>query len=388
MAGCTIHRFEVQIMEAIVAQEGLSRNGILLRLAWQAGLSRQELQGITWEQVDLMQGWLQLPGRRIALCGDLFVALGQWQGCCDATPWVLPGREGALPLTSISRLAQQTLQRHGLEGVRLADLRHDYIIAQLHHRSWGAMGRELAMDEGALRKAYGAYVTPPREKNLPSANALAHLLATSPSHLGTLAVGLAWHMGWAPKTLLALTWQQLSVKTVPSDLAPLVQQLRPSHGGGLVFGDIAPTTLSRLARQTLVPYGLEGVTLQTLSKYRKTQGQRQRVEGYLQTQISLTAQEGQSLLGLDKSATYRLMQGWVAEGVLVQVGTHYYHGAIVPPVADHIPLVLAQVQRKRVLYVSDVVALLHIRPKQCQQLLQSLVKDGHFLGTGSRYELP
>ncbi len=388
MAGCTIHRVDGQTMEAIVTQEGRSRNGILLRLAWQAGLSRQELQSLTWEQVDLVQGWLQLPGRRIALGGDLFVALGQWQSRCDGSPWVLPGRQGAMPLPSISRLAKQTLQYHGLEGVRLADLRHDYIITQLHHRSWGAMGQELAMDEGALRKAYGGYVTPPREKNLPTPRALAHLLATSPSHLGTLAVGLAWHMGWAPKTLLTLTWQQLAGEAVPSDLGMLVQQLRPSQEENLVFGGIVPAGLSRLARQTLVPYGLEGVTLQTLAKYRQTQGQRQLVERYLQGQISLTAQEGQVLLGLPKSATYRLIQFWVAEGFLVQVGVHSYHGAVVPPVADHIPLVLAQLQRKRVVYVSDVVALLHIRPKQCQQLLQALAKEGQLVGTGSRYELP
>lgn len=383
-----MQRFEPQAMEEIVVQEGISRNGILLRLAWQAGLSRQELQSLRWQQVDLVQGWLQLPQRRIALGGDLFVALGQWQRCCGESPWVAPGREGALPLTSISRLAQQTLQRYGLEGVRLADLRHGYIIAQLHHRSWGAMGQELAMDEEALRKAYGGYVTPPREKTVPNPKALAQLLATGPSNLGTLAVGLAWQMGWAPKALQTLTWQQLTDQTVPPDLAPLVQALAPKRGTGLVFDGISPAGLSRLARQTLVPYGLEGVTLQSLAKYHQTQGQRHSVETYLRRQRSMTAQEGQALLGLDKSATYRLLQGWVAQGVLVQVGIQYYHGAMVPPVADHEALVLAQIQRKRVLYVGDVVNLLHIRPNQCQQLLQTLAKRGQLLGTGSRYELP
>lgn len=40
-------------MERVLARHPADPEGAVLRLAWQAGLSREEIAGLTWPQVDL-----------------------------------------------------------------------------------------------------------------------------------------------------------------------------------------------------------------------------------------------------------------------------------------------------------------------------------------------
>lgn len=48
-------------MFRILARHPYSPEGVILRLAWQEGLSRKELNELTWDQVDLDGGSLLLP---------------------------------------------------------------------------------------------------------------------------------------------------------------------------------------------------------------------------------------------------------------------------------------------------------------------------------------
>ena len=52
-------------MFRILARHPYSPEGVILRLAWQEGLSRKELNELTWDQVDLDGGSLLLPDRAI-----------------------------------------------------------------------------------------------------------------------------------------------------------------------------------------------------------------------------------------------------------------------------------------------------------------------------------
>ena len=54
-------------MFRILARHPYSPEGVILRLAWQEGLSRKELNELTWEQVDLDGGSLLLPDRTVPL---------------------------------------------------------------------------------------------------------------------------------------------------------------------------------------------------------------------------------------------------------------------------------------------------------------------------------
>ena len=54
-------------MARILARHPYSPEGVILRLAWQAGLSRKELNELTWDQVDLDGGSILLPDRTVPL---------------------------------------------------------------------------------------------------------------------------------------------------------------------------------------------------------------------------------------------------------------------------------------------------------------------------------
>lgn len=52
-------------MARILARHPYSPEGVILRLAWQEGLSRKELNELTWDQVDFDGGSLLLPDRTV-----------------------------------------------------------------------------------------------------------------------------------------------------------------------------------------------------------------------------------------------------------------------------------------------------------------------------------
>ena len=54
-------------MARILARHPYSPEGVILRLAWQEGLSRKELNELTWDQVDLDGGSILLPDRTVPL---------------------------------------------------------------------------------------------------------------------------------------------------------------------------------------------------------------------------------------------------------------------------------------------------------------------------------
>ena len=68
---------EESVMNALLRRCGESSAGIILRLAWQAGLNRPEMHALTWDQVDLDRGELHLPTHTVPLAAELLAALRQ-----------------------------------------------------------------------------------------------------------------------------------------------------------------------------------------------------------------------------------------------------------------------------------------------------------------------
>lgn len=365
-------------LAALLAHEVDATAGLVLALAWQAGLTRQEIQSLQWEQVSFDRWQLCLPKRTVSLCADLASRLG---GCACQRGHVVCGRQGALRPESISRMARTALSKGGLPDVGLHDLRHDYIQTQLERRSWAEVSQELAMTESDLRKAYGKTLLspPPKHPVMVAKEGDIQALLSRPS-LGALAVGLAYYHGLSSQQLRGLRWE-----TLPSLPQVNLSTLRPKSCEGLVF-PFSGVTLAQLARKVLSAQGLVGVTLRSLALQAQRREPLEQVEVYLQRHHSLTCQEGQGLLSLSKNATYRLLQAGVNEGQLVQVGGYYYSATQVPPLEDHVPLVLSLLQRRGVVYVEDVHTLLHLRESQCQGLLQSMVSQGHLVRFGTRYQ--
>ena len=126
-------------MAQLLAEQTQTAAGLILRLAWRQGLTREEIQRLTWNDVDFSAHQLRLPDRTIPLETETEDCLRRQAERPDPpTPFVVVSdrRRQQMPPESISRLARKTLDRAGLGGISLMDLRHDFIIRHLESHDW------------------------------------------------------------------------------------------------------------------------------------------------------------------------------------------------------------------------------------------------------------
>ena len=128
------HQPNKDALNRILLTEYASATGVILRLAWLEGLTRDEISGLTWEQIDFDANELRLPERTVPLDGDAARCLLAWRTLCgEYGPYVVVSEQRRARLTpqSISRLARTALDAQGQEKVRLLDLRYDFVLRQL-----------------------------------------------------------------------------------------------------------------------------------------------------------------------------------------------------------------------------------------------------------------
>ena len=139
-AQCTFHRPDAEKLTAALNRYYFDPVGIVLCLAWRAGLGRGEIHALTWEQVDFRGEVLRLPDREVPLSPELREALLRWEKRCaaleDRHVAVSPRLKTHLQPASISILARSALDSVGLEDVTLKDLRYDCICRMLETHDW------------------------------------------------------------------------------------------------------------------------------------------------------------------------------------------------------------------------------------------------------------
>ena len=155
-----VNRPDEAAMDRILAQAG--PEGVVLRLAWQAGLSRDEISALVWDQVSFLDDRLELPDRHIPLHPELRAVLWKlYESNHDASPRVVLSSRGKTPLApeSISRLARLALDREGQRAVRLMDLRHDWIIRQLADKDWSTVARISGVEIPTLQARFSSCIS-------------------------------------------------------------------------------------------------------------------------------------------------------------------------------------------------------------------------------------
>ena len=191
---------------------------VVLRLAWQAGLSRDEISTLTWEQVSFLDDRLELPDRHVPLDGELRAVLWRlYEVNHEDSPRVVLSSRGKTPLRpeSISRLARQALDAEGQTSVRLMDLRHDWIIRQLATQDWPTVARISGVEIPALQARFGAYAPAERPARPESAAGqvdefkLWRVLQAERGSPAGLALWLVWQLGLQAQEVIALTWDQV-----------------------------------------------------------------------------------------------------------------------------------------------------------------------------------
>lgn len=415
MQDYVVNRPDEGAMEQALRENPGNAAGAVLRLAWQAGLLRDEIQHLTWEQVDFLDGCLVLPDRKVPIGRELLDWLQALRDGRDRSQEavVLSDRDRK-PLTpqSISRLARTALDKQGQTSVRLIDLRHDFILRQLQEHDWQYVSRITGVEAAGLNVHFAEHLEEKkistRIRREDSAQidefALWKLLRAEGTSPAGIALWLTWQAGLRLEELISLTWDQ-----VRGDRLCLPQREVPLSGGAKkALEELAQregregpvltaprsrqpydrTRLSKLVRAALIRAGLDNLTLRDL---RVDCALRSGGEGQILSQVRregwITRNDVCALLNVSRTTAYNRLKQLVSRGRLTQVGARYYLPESVVPPERQEAAVLEYLEREGFAYRQDVARLLGIGVSQCRPLLQRMLARGSILQDRQRYIL-
>lgn len=412
-----INRPEKGAMDQILQKNSYNAAETILRLAWQAGLLRDEIQHLTWAQIDFPYRQIVLPDRTVPISEELVDWLADLKdhrnGCSETV--VLSDRDRK-PLTpqSISRLARTALDKEGQTAIRLIDLRHDFVLRQLEEHDWQYVSRITGVEAAALNLHFSKHL---REKKVSTRIrreepaqidefSLWKLVQTERTTPAGVTLWLTWQLGLRLEEIVALKWDQVDLEqgslhmpdrtvSLTSGVHSVLKDLRAASPDS-VYVLTAPRSgqpydrvrLSKLVRTLLIRAGMDNVTLRDLRLdcAARTGGEDQ-VMAYLRKHQSVTRNQVMELLGVSKTAAYTRLKQMEKRGKLTQVGARYYlKGNVVPP-ERQAEAILEYLAKEGFAYRQDIARLLRIDPGQCRPILQKMVAAGQIIQKRQRYEL-
>lgn len=410
-----VNRPEEAAMQRLLEQVA-GPEEVVLRLAWQAGLTRDEISALTWEQVSFSDGRLELPERTIPLEDGLHTVLWRlYEADHEASPRVALSSRGKKPLQpeSISRLARQALDRAGQANVRLIDLRHDWIIRQLEHQDWAAVARISGVNITTLQIRFSEYVKKERAAQQKPAGGidefrLWRVLQTERNSPEGLTLWLVWQLGLQVNEVIELTWEQVDLakgvlrlsnrdvlltNAVRRLLEDTYKTRTAADDPHVVLTEnsrkpLDQPRISRMVRAVLIRGGMEQVRLRDLRRDENREDGDRCILEAVGAQGALSRGAVMKLLGVSTTAAHARLRRLVEEQKLVRIGAKYYLAGTAVPEEQHLDVIQSYLLETGFAYRQDIAKLLGIQPKQCTLVLRRMVKAGELFQTGQKYYLP
>ena len=415
----TVHRPDEAAVRRILERHPSDAAGMIFRLAWLAGLLRNEIVSLRWESVSFLNQEIELPDRWVPLCPELEQYLARMSERMDwGSDYVLLSDRLHKPMQPqpVSRIVRQELDAEGQTSVRLIDLRHDFIIRQLLQHDWQYVSRITGVEAVTLGQHFAAYLpagrvsTKIQAEKPPEVDELRlwRLIQEEGASVAGLALQLTWQAGLTLEEIAALTWEQV-------DLAEGV--LRPSPRRTLALGDalrqflaevrpadaapgdrvvraprsraaMRPDRISRVTRAALIRAGLDDLTLRDLRQdYALRAGGEARILQYVRDHGFITRNALMDLFGISKTTAYQRLAALTDRGRLTRVGARYYLPTEVVPPEEQYQVIREYLLAEGPAYRQDIARLLHIAPKQCTVILKHLVDEGKLRRENYRYTL-
>ena len=415
----TVHRPDEAAIRRILEKHPYDAVGMAVRLAWMAGLLRNEIVSVRWDAVNFLNQEIELPDRSIPLCPELEEYLARMSERLDwGSNYVLLSDRLHKPMQPqpVSHIVRRALDEEGQREVRLIDLRHDFIIRQLQRHDWQYVSRITGVAAVALGQHFAEFLPEKRvstkvlPERAPDVNEilLSRLLHSEGTSAAGTALQLTWQAGLTLEEITALTWDQVDVqrrllepipgKTVPMNdgLAQFLERLRMESGesGGTVLRaprsrlPMRPDRLSRVVRAALVRAGIDDLTVRDLRQdYAIRAGGETRILQYVRQHGFITRNALTELLHVSKPTAYRRLTALTDKGRLVRVGTRYYPPAAGVPPERQYQVIREYLQEEGAAYRQDIARLLRMEPGQCTVILQHRVEGGKLSREKYRYTL-
>ena len=415
-----VNRPDTAAMERLLGSHASDAAGVAVRLAWQAGLLRDEITNLTWDQVDFERNQLQLPARTIPITQMLadylrsvyrkwtFLTGNSTNNCVICSDRY----HKQMQPQAISRIARRVLDEVGQTNVRLVDLRHDYIIRQLEQHDWSYVARITGMEIRSLQLHFAQYLPNGRAGPKHSEKSgdidefkLWKILQAEKDTPAGLVLWLTWSMGLTAKNIVSLTWDQVDLEKnlihLPEGEVPLTAaakrilakrlQKRTEDLHVLLSAEskkpMDVSRVSRITRTALIRGGMENWTLRDLwTRYEKSNWE-QKITEAIRRSGPITRSHIMELYGQTKSAAYQRLRAMLDKGLLVRVGYKYYlPDSVVPPERQQEAL-YEYLKKEGFACRKDITTALQIETEQCSALLKHEVDSGNLIKVGQKYYL-
>jgi len=329
----------------------------VIRLAWQAGLTRQEIYELEWSNISWEENMIQLPKKSVPMADEL-------RHCLETRRILFPPAQYPYVVTADSnsnhpskdsfyRIAVKTMnEESALEGIGLNDLRSDFLIRILEQGGRAKAVREGGISIESLYVAYADYMPSakgevkkmnPADAQLDEERLLA-LLRSEGSSLTAIVLWLIWELGMTLGEITSLTWDQIdfdaNVITLPEKeyvMTPPVSQVLKDAFTKRIAGEqtqlVLPTGVNKpyvvervvnIIRGKLIRAGLEDLHLLTLAQMAKDKAINEKIFAFIREHGSIKNQQSEKLLGLCNTVIHKRMCRLVKQGKLIKKGPRYY----------------------------------------------------------------
>lgn len=407
------------VMRRILLDNQGSIAEVTLRLAWNAGLSREEMYNLKWSDISLSERMICLPDRAVPLEDDEVLCLEKranwfWRKCSEYL--MVSDRDHThMHLMSISRVARNALDAGGLQGITLVDLRQDYVIRLLKEHDWAYVARVSGNAVSTLYANYSEYyangrgIKPTKASQAkPNEIKLWKIIEAEGSSTAGLALWMAWKLGLQMQELVELTWEQVDLNKgvimlpgrqveVSPEFVKRLSEVKEGRGPeSLPYVLLTPKSqqpydlarMSRVLRTVMIRGGLEDVSFKDIALDEKRTNEDETILRYATEQGSVTRNEVMTLLNQGKVPALKRLNALVERGELVRVGVKcYIPGTVVPP-EEHYEVIRAHLETVGRAFRAELADLLHVSGNQCGVVLRKLVAEGKLVKTGQIYSLP
>ena len=424
----SFHRPSTDAVEAAIRRNHWNAAGLVLQLAWKAGLGREEISALTWDQVDLEGSVLRLPDREVPLSEETVKALEYWKKRYgDASGHVAVSTRSKLPLSkpSMSVMTRRALDEVGQESVQLKDLRLDYIFRQIEANglpyALQVSGVTLTTYKNSLSRVFldaGIQIQKPTGKNdkqpaslSPSETneRLQSILRQDQDSPAGIALWLIYQMGLQIQEILQLTWDNVDFEAgtllahdeflaMPPDI---VHILHAEHDRRMPDDDPhviltvcsrkppAPERLGIMIHEVLIRGGLGDMTASDVYLRKLREADWSILKAWVDEHGYIMPADAEKLLGIRNSAAWLRLNSLTQMGYLSHIGRKYY-SAEKAPSSDKLKEAIYQLIRQSG-PISCKVAMeqLGVPQRQIGYILRNMVKSGELSSPShGKYALP
>lgn len=401
-------------LRRLLLENPINSRGLVLRLAWLQGLTREELCSLQWSSVDLEGHRLLVGNREIPLCDETERCLLARQSCRQLSPYVVISDKHSRPYApeAVSNMVRTALQKAGASRVRLVDLRHDYILRQIREHDWQYALRVSGLSVTTFQTIYaplGVHKTDREESPAPQ-DAEYHMWKILQEQKDTtegVALWLRWQLDLHLTELVSLTWEdvdfdamelRLPTRTVamPESVRAVLLRARERRRGKDPHVLLTPKSgkpfdtsrLSKVLMTVMIRGNISHASVSSMRGLTKARQERSEIMELARSKRGILLGDTLSIPDLTEPVARRRLRELVEEGSLVRVHATYYPAETTVPPERQVETIRAYLQAGQIGYLPDLAALLGLQERQCRRILNALVQQGILCKAPQGYRLP